>query len=114
MGSLALGAFGADLGQQIGGGLDVAVVKGDELLERFGVAGKTFSESFRGWVIKEGDVLVQVRDDEGVAQLLGALHRADSATEDGLEPANRDQRLDVEQLITAGLKETGGIGGAVI
>src|SRR4051812_14448288 len=114
MRSSALGALGADLGQQIGEGLDVVVVKRDELLEGFGIASETFPESFRRRVVKEGDVFVEVRDDEGVAQLLGALHGADSATEDGLEVANRDQRLYVEQLITARLKETGGIGGAVI
>lgn len=107
-------AFRPNLGEQIGQGIDVVVVKDLEHLEGIGVAGEAFPELFRGGVVKEGDLLVLVRHDLGVAQLLGVRHVADAAPEDGLHPPQRYQRFDIEELVAAGLEERGDVGGAVI
>src|SRR3954447_27089845 len=86
-------------------GFDVLVVERQEGFERRDVTRETFPQLFRGGVVKVGDVLVQVRDDQLVAQFLGILHRVDSAAQDRLVMANRDQCLDVEELVAAGLQE---------
>jgi hypothetical protein len=78
--ALLFGAFRPDLGEQIGQRFDVVVVERGEGLESFDVAGKPFSELFGRGTVEERVVLIEVRDDQGIAQLLGALHGADTAT----------------------------------
>ena len=56
-------SFRADLREEIGEGLDVVVVKAVEGVEGEDVTGKAVPELFRGGVIKEGDILVEVWSD---------------------------------------------------
>ena len=56
-------SFRADLREEIGEGLDVIVVKAVEGVEGEDVTGKAAPELFRGGVIKEGDILVEVWSD---------------------------------------------------
>lgn len=112
--ALLFGAFRPDLGEQIGQRFYVVVVERGEGLESFDVAGKPFSELFGRGIVEERLVLIEVRDYQGIAQLLGALHGADTATEDGLELAQGEQRFHIEELITAGLEQGRDVGGVVI
>jgi hypothetical protein len=81
-----------NLREQVGERLDVAVVERDESLKGFDVSSETFPELFGRGVVKKRGILVEVRDDEGVAEFLGALHGAEAAAEDGLELAQRSQK----------------------
>ena len=74
-------ALGLNLLEQLGVGSFKLVSKVHSFFQSFGIYLELFSQFLRGRIVKEGNVLVQIRHDQFVTQFLIARHAGQSPTD---------------------------------
>ena len=82
--------------------------------QSFGVHFETFSQFPGSGIVKEREVLIEIWHNQFVAQFLIMRHAAESPPDDRFIIAQRSERLYIEQLNPARLKERGKIARIVI
>ena len=107
-------AFGLDSFEQLRVGSFQIVGKFHSGLQSFGIYLEPFSQFLGGWIVKERNVLVEIRHDQFVAQFLIARHAAQSPADNRFVVAQCPERLHVEQLDAAGLQHRGQVAWAVV
>ena len=100
-------AFALDLFDQFGFGSLQVVSEFHSRFQSLGIDLETLSQLLCGRIVKEGNVLVEIRHDQIVAQFLVTLHVAKTPANDGFEFAQGHERLHVEQFDAAGLQHRG-------
>src|ERR1043165_5340318 len=110
----AFSSLRLNLSQQFALGFFQVVKKLGSVIQDVGVMLELLSQLFCGRVVKEGDVLIEIRPDQRVAKFLIVRHAIKTPTNRGFQILNCGDCLDIEHFITARLKYAGHIGRAVI
>jgi len=76
-------------------------------LESFGIHLETFSQLLCRRIVKEGNVLVEIRYDQLLAEFFIIGHAAEAPANHGLDSTQGHERFHVEQFNAAGLKQRG-------
>jgi len=106
--------FGLNSLEQLGFGSIQVVSEFHRCLQSLGIHLETSSQFLGGGIVKEGNVLVEIRHDQFVAQSLITLYIAKAPPDNGFEFAQGHECLHVEQLNAARLKQCGDIAGTVV
>jgi len=83
-------------------------------LESFGIDLESFSQFLCSRIVEEGNVLVEIRHNQFVAEFLITRHAAQSPADNRFVVAQRGACLQVEQLDAAGLQQRREIARAVV
>src|SRR5689334_19551077 len=106
--------FGLNSPDQLGFGSLQVVSEFHSRFQRLRIDLETSSQLLRGGIVKEGNILIEIRHDKLIAQFLVTLHIAKAPANNGFEFTQSHKCFHVEQFNAPRLKERGDVTRTVV